>query len=167
MAQTQPAEPAPVDSNPKATGGVTGKGFQPGQSGNPGGRPKGLASTVRDVVDGDDLARFWAACMTGVLETTVFAHDEWKRDKAGRLRKRHVAEHTTRETVEIKDRIAVSKLLAERGWGKPPQFVPMEADDPLEFGDREADEMAAEFDGKLGDIEAKRREREQREASPA
>ena len=29
-----------VDNNKKTTGGATGKGFQPGQSGNPGGRPK-------------------------------------------------------------------------------------------------------------------------------
>ena len=29
-----------VENNTKTTGGVTGKGFKPGQSGNPGGRPK-------------------------------------------------------------------------------------------------------------------------------
>jgi len=29
-----------VDNNKKTTGGCTGKGFKPGQSGNPGGRPK-------------------------------------------------------------------------------------------------------------------------------
>ena len=29
-----------VENNEKTTGGVTGKGFMPGQSGNPGGRPK-------------------------------------------------------------------------------------------------------------------------------
>jgi hypothetical protein len=43
----------PVENNKKTTGkkttgkklgGCTGKGFKPGQSGNPGGRPKGLVS---------------------------------------------------------------------------------------------------------------------------
>jgi hypothetical protein len=29
-------------------GGVTGRGFMPGQSGNPGGRPKGLGRRVRE-----------------------------------------------------------------------------------------------------------------------
>ena len=36
-------------------GGITGNGFKPGQSGNPGGRPKGLAKTVRDVCGGSPL----------------------------------------------------------------------------------------------------------------
>lgn len=37
-------------------GGVTGKGFLPGQSGNPGGRPKGLVSLVRERTrDGEAL----------------------------------------------------------------------------------------------------------------
>jgi hypothetical protein len=35
-----------VQSNSRTSGGVTGAGFQPGQSGNPGGRPKGLACSV-------------------------------------------------------------------------------------------------------------------------
>ena len=34
-------------------GGATGRGFMPGQSGNPGGRPKGLPRRVRELV-GDD-----------------------------------------------------------------------------------------------------------------
>ena len=33
-------------------GGITGNGFKPGQSGNPGGRPKGVARTVRDACGG-------------------------------------------------------------------------------------------------------------------
>ena len=44
-----------VQHNPRTTrhGGVTGAGFMPGQSGNPGGRPKGLSRRVRELV-GDD-----------------------------------------------------------------------------------------------------------------
>jgi hypothetical protein len=38
-----------VQSNGKTTaGGITGRGFRPGESGNPGGRPKGLAALVRE-----------------------------------------------------------------------------------------------------------------------
>lgn len=163
MAIPEQTPPEPAEkSNGSA---VPGRPFQPGQSGNPGGRPKGLASKVRETIgaDGEALTRFWEACMTGILETVVYEHTETRLGKNGRLYTRTVPEHTIRETVKIRDRIAVSKLLAERGWGKPPQFVPIEDDNPLEFGDREADQFAAEFDGRLGDIEAKRREREERE----
>jgi hypothetical protein len=152
-------EPA---ENPRESA-APGRPFQPGQSGNPGGRPKGLASAVRRNISEDELVAFWQACLTGILETTVYEHDEWHRDKAGRLRKRHVKEHTIRETVEMKDRIAISKILAERGWGKPPQFMPIDDPDPLDFQNREADELAGEFDSKLGDLEKKRQEREERE----
>jgi Family of unknown function (DUF5681) len=44
-----------VESKHRTTGvgGITGRGFMPGESGNPGGRPKGLARRVRELV-GDD-----------------------------------------------------------------------------------------------------------------
>jgi hypothetical protein len=47
-----------VQSRPETTrlGGVTGKGFTPGVSGNPGGRPKGLSRRVRELVGEDEHA---------------------------------------------------------------------------------------------------------------
>jgi hypothetical protein len=50
-----------VQNNGGATGGITGKGFMAGRSGNPGGRPKGLAKATRELVgeDGMPLVRFW------------------------------------------------------------------------------------------------------------
>jgi hypothetical protein len=47
-----------VENLPATTrpGGITGAGFLPGQSGNPGGRPKGLARKVRaEVGDNGEL----------------------------------------------------------------------------------------------------------------
>ena len=57
-----------VQNNGKTTGlgGVTGRGFPPGQSGNPGGRPKGLATLAREAVgDGRDLVAFYLAVLKG------------------------------------------------------------------------------------------------------
>jgi hypothetical protein len=44
-----------VSNNGETTklGGVTGRGFMPGQSGNPSGRPKGIARAVREACGGD------------------------------------------------------------------------------------------------------------------
>lgn len=48
---------APVANNPKRMGGATGKGFMPGKSGNPSGRPKGtfsLEKRLRMILEAHD-----------------------------------------------------------------------------------------------------------------
>jgi hypothetical protein len=85
-----------VQHRPETTryGGVTGKGFTPGVSGNPGGRPKGLSRRVRELVgeDGGAIAEY----MLSVMED----------DRA-----------------RTADRIDAGKWLADRGFGKSPLVV--------------------------------------------
>src|SRR6202011_4050619 len=98
-----------VQNNGKTTGlgGVTGRGFRPGQSGNPGGRPKGLATLAREAVGGGrDLVAFYLAVFKG--DTKVL-----------RTRK-----------ITMRDRLQAAEWLAERGWGKSP--VVADADLPEE-----------------------------------
>jgi hypothetical protein len=92
-----------VQNNGRSTGGITGRGFRPGRSGNPGGRPQSLARATRELVgeDGMKLAAFWVSVM----------EDEMRRDS---------------------DRLEASKLLADRGWGKAAVYEAQEGD-PLDL----------------------------------
>lgn len=151
MAKAATNAESDVQNNAGTTeGGVTGKGFKPGQSGNPSGRPRGIARRVRDVIgdDGDAIVGFWGAVLSGEIQTVRHV------EKAGKM-----VEVTMYEEVSVSDRIAVSKLLAERGWGKPPQFAPIADDDPLEQG-VSGKQLAADFDAELDELAARRRKRE-------
>ena len=117
----------PAENNHETTrpGGITGNGFKPGQSGNPGGRPKGLAKTVRDACGGSPLRL--AHVLLEIAEDPK-AHN--------------------------RDRVAATRELLDRGWGKAPAYASVQMDDPLELSDiaREiqtiADELAARREAK-------------------
>ena len=84
-----------VEKQPETTlGGVTGRGFTPGQSGNPGGRPKGLARRVRELVgdNGEAIAAFMFELMSD-------------------------------DSARNADRIEAAKWLGDRGFGRPIQGV--------------------------------------------
>jgi hypothetical protein len=75
-------------------GGITGAGFTPGVSGNPGGRPRHLARWVCELVgdDGEAIACYMVAVMSDETERTA-------------------------------DRMEAARWLADRGFGRPTQTL--------------------------------------------
>jgi hypothetical protein len=107
--------------NPATTtrlGGVTGRGFMPGRSGNAGGRPHGLARRVRELVgdDGGSIAEFMLIVMLDQRERT-------------------------------RDRLEAARFLAERGWGKAVQTLEVDVPtrspvvDPAKLAELTDDEL--------------------------
>jgi hypothetical protein len=87
-----------VQNNGKTTpGGIAGAGFLPGQSGNPGGRPRGLSRRVRELVgdDGEAIAVYMLSVM---------------RDERARTA----------------DRLEAAKWLADRGFGRSVQTLDLD-----------------------------------------
>ena len=105
---------------------MIGRPFQPGQSGNPSGRPKGIAKAFRETLKDPSEAA------AGLLE---IARGEVAGVKPG-------------------ERIAAWRELLDRGYGKAASFAAIEGADPLELDDvaREiaaiADELRARRESK-------------------
>ena len=99
---------SPVPENRNETGthrlAIAGEGtrFKPGQSGNPSGRPKGIAKAFREALADPTEAAL------GLLE---LARDE---------------------RVRPADRISAWNALLDRGYGKAASFAAIEGADPLE-----------------------------------
>jgi Family of unknown function (DUF5681) len=93
-----------VESNRKTTrrGGITGAGFKPGISGNPGGRPKGLARRVRELVGENGEA---------ITEYTLSVMND--------------------ERAQTADRLEAAKLLADRGFDRAVQALDIDVNAPV------------------------------------
>jgi Family of unknown function (DUF5681) len=98
--------------------------FPKGVSGNPGGRPKGLAKATKALIgeDGMALVELW----------WDIARDETRRDR---------------------DRLDASKLLADRGWGKVAVYEPQEDPFDLEDVEAAAEEFRKSVLRLAGEVE--------------
>lgn len=107
----------------------TGRTHWPkGKSGNPGGRPKGLASLVRSKTkDGQELVALMLKIMRGTLTAT-------RPDADGNP---YEAEPS------IKERIQAIEWLADRGFGKSPMSLELTGADGKDFYPPELIEAAA------------------------
>lgn len=119
-----------MPQNRRPAGNATS--FKPGVSGNPGGRPQGLASRIRELAPADQLAEYYIAI--------------WMRD--GKMLRRlgiKVGEIT------LSDRTKAADWLADRGYGKAPLYAPVVGEDPLELDITDANITAV-----LDDLAARR-----------
>ena len=99
-----------------------GRPFKPGQSGNPGGRRKGLTGRIKEATDdGKDLVDF----VVGVF-------------------------HDDKEPTKV--RLEAASWLADRGFGRPALQVELAQEAPVfQIPDREAiDARLAELEAKYG-----------------
>lgn len=141
---------------------MRGRPFQPGDDPrrNTTGRPKGLAKQIRGEVehdDGNDLVNLALACRTGQMLKQNAAIDA----KTGKVKlDKNGDPDFSYEMVDltVDQRIALMKILLERGYGKPPEYVPIEGEDPLDLGP-DIQGAAEDFDKVMDELAQRRRAR--------
>lgn len=146
--ETAEAPDTAVERRPD--GMPVGKPFEPGRSGNPKGRPKGIARQVRE--------RLGAVAREDEDPSAVLI--DFFAD---------VVADTTNST---RDRMYAANWLAERGWGKAPQFAPMEEEDPLDLSEERTAALADSLVARIDEVAERRKLRapdaaETPEAAPA
>ncbi len=107
-----------------------GRPFTKGVSGNPGGRPKGIASSARRILE--DAAKQDAAVRAGIESGPDVLTRFWLNTMAD-------------SNADIRIRLAASELLADRAYGKAPMFAPVEGEDPLGLDEEAIHAAVAEF----------------------
>lgn len=120
-----------VTNNGPKLGGITGKGFKPGQSGNPGGKPKGLMASVHAKCGKDGKKLVEAAYLLAMgtpADVRAFFGENVRRDG--------------------KVRMAAIQFLADRGYGKAADVFDAPDGDTSEpravtFGGRHKPDVAA------------------------
>lgn len=158
--------------NPTAKSGRNAGQFEPGNklgAGHKQGRPKGLARRVREAVEiagGDQnmLVTIMVQIASGYRQlihpTDTISYCYWPQIDADPV----VRPVETWQEVSVAEQQAAIRWLADRGYGKALEFVPIEDPNPLEHeGDLAA--VAAGVRARVDELAAKRRERETAEAA--
>jgi hypothetical protein len=104
-----------------------GRRWQPGESGNPSGRPKGISAAVREKLDARGGPDALADALLDALEDP---------------------------RLKPLERLQITRELWDRGYGKAPAFAAMEGGDPLELSDTQR--MVGEILDELGSRRAAR-----------
>lgn len=163
MAEPATAEPTPTNSGETRADHATR--FEPGNKvsvGNKGGRPKGLAKRVREAVeqaggDQNTLVTIMVQHATGyrqMLHPTETVEDEETGEE------KPVEKW---EEVGVSEQQAAIRWLADRGYGKALEFVPIEDEDPLELG-ADPHRFSADFEHAMDELRERRLAREAAEA---